>query len=86
MVVRHRWRRRGSGEAVEYLGQADAQRVGDHAEVEDRYVALAALDGTDERAVKLALVRELGLGQTAGLAALADAVADFTEEVGIAPC
>lgn len=64
---------RPSGLAGEEIGEGDAQDAGEAAQVQDRQVALAPLDGADEGAVQLTAGAQLRLGQVAGPPLLAEA-------------
>ena len=62
------------------LGERDAQRPRDGAEVEDTDVALAPFDVADEGAVRPAALAQLSLGQVLPLAVAPDPVADGPDE------
>jgi hypothetical protein len=73
-----------SGESVKQMRQSDAQQPRDQPQVENRKVTLAALDGADEGAVEGAFLGQLRLRPFVGKAALANAVAEFAEEISVA--
>ncbi len=73
-----------SGEFIHKYGERYAQDPGDQSQVEDGDIALTALDRTDESAMQLAALGEFSLRPLAVQTMLADAIAEFTEEVLIA--
>ena len=71
-----------SNEAIllQQLGQGSSERVGNHFQIENRHVSLAAFDRADKCAVQVALFAEFILSESLREAAFANSVADSAEE------
>ena len=62
------------------IGEVNAQRGGDLAQVEDGYVAFAPLHRANKGPVQVATAGEFGLRPLSGKPMLPDALAQFTEK------
>ena len=62
------------------VSNLDPQDFGQQSQIQNRQVAFAPLDATDERAVKVALFTKLLLGQTASGPTFADSLSQFTQK------
>jgi hypothetical protein len=74
-----RWRRHLR--LLQQLGQGDAERLGDHSQVQDRDVPFAPFHGADEGPMQFATIAQLLLRQRSFFPLRPDPLAERAEEL-----